>query len=101
MARTINAPFVDFNGHKYKPGEEEALAKVLPKRDIETFVKHDILEGDWSDAGELPRVRDLEEHLGTLETAEEVRSLQGRDDRKSAAPLYEARLAEIAESEGQ
>jgi hypothetical protein len=85
MARTINAPFVDFNGHKYKPGEEEALAKVLPKRDIETFVKHDILQGDWSDAGELPRVRDLE----------------SRDDRKSATPYYEARLAEIAESEGQ
>ncbi len=94
-SKTINAPFVDFNGHKYRPGEEDALAAVLPKRDVEVFVEKGILEGDWDDAGELPTLKDLPEHLTALESVEEVRSLQERDDRKKAAPIYEARIAEI------
>lgn len=99
MAKTINAKFVDFNGHKYKPGEEEALAKVLPKRDIDVFVEKGILQGDWDDAGELPAVRDLPDHLASLESVEEVKALQQRDDRKSAQSLYENRITEIEEQD--
>lgn len=95
MAKTINAKFVDFNGHKYAPGEEEALAKVLPKRDIDVYVEKGILQGDWSDSGELPAVKDLPDHLASLETVEEVRALQQRDQRKSAASHYDDRIAEI------
>jgi hypothetical protein len=93
----MNAKFVDFNGRKYKPDEVDELAKVLPKRDIDVFVGAGILEGDWSNAGELPSVRDLPDHLAGLETVEEVRALQARDERKSAAAHYDARIAEIEE----
>jgi hypothetical protein len=97
MKRAINAPFVDFNGHKYEPGEEDALALVLPKRDVEIFMEKGILEGDWlaADARELPAVSDLPDYLAGLETVEEVRAVQQRDTRKSAAKHYEERLAEL------
>jgi hypothetical protein len=97
--KTINAPFVDFNGRKYRPGEEDELAAVLPKRDVEVFAKAGVLEGDWSGAGELPPVRDLADHLADISTIEEVKSLQARDTRKGAAPIYEARIAEIEEQD--
>lgn len=95
--KTINAPFVDFNGHKYEPGEEDKLALVLPKRDVGIFLDKGILEGDWlePEARELPTVGDLPDYLAELETVEEVRALQQRDARKGAARHYEDRIAEI------
>jgi hypothetical protein len=97
MARTINAEFVDFNGHKYEPGEEDALAMVLPKRDVDIFVERGILKGDWSspEIRELPAVADLPDYLSDLETVEEVRAAQQRDTRKSAGKHYQDRIAEI------
>jgi hypothetical protein len=66
--RTINADFVDFNGHKYEPGEEDALALVLPKRDVEIFMEKGILKGDWlnPEVRELPAVADLPDYLADL-----------------------------------
>lgn len=54
-------------------------------------------ENDTGKEGEspLPKVDELKEHLENLESAEEVRALQSRDTRKTAAPIYEARLAEL------
>lgn len=95
--RAINAKFVDHNGVKYRPGDEEKLAKVLPKRDIDVFVEKGILTGDWSEAGELPPIKDLQDYLAGVESADEVHALQARDDRKGAAALYDARIAEIEE----
>jgi hypothetical protein len=95
--RSINADFVDFNGHKYEPGEEDALALVLPKRDVEIFMEKGILKGDWlaPEVRELPAVSDLPDHLSDLNTIEEVRALQQRDTRKSAAKHYTDRIAEL------
>lgn len=45
--------------------------------------------------GKLPAVAELAAHLATLDV-EAVQALQAKDDRKSAAPLYDARLAELA-----
>lgn len=42
----------------------------------------------------LPPVPDLAAHLATLD-ADGVAALQARDTRKSAAPLYAARLADL------
>jgi hypothetical protein len=97
MARTINADFVDFNGHKYEPGEEDALAMVLPKRDAEIFMEKGILKGDWlaPEIRELPAVSDLPDYLSDLETVEQVRAVQQRDTRKSAGKHYQDRIAEI------
>jgi hypothetical protein len=95
--RTINADFVDFNGHKYEPGEEDALALVLPKRDVEIFMEKGILKGDLlnPEVREMPAVADLPDYLADLGTVEEVRALQQRDTRKSAAKHYEERIAEL------
>ena len=93
--KTINAKHVDFNGRKYVPGEEDELAAVLPKRDVDVFVERGILTGDWSGAGELPPVKDLARFLSGIETVEDVRALQSRDNRKSAAEIYDERIAEI------
>lgn len=43
----------------------------------------------------LPPVRALAAHLAELD-AEAVKALQASDDRNSAAPIYAARLAELA-----
>lgn len=43
----------------------------------------------------LPPVRSLADHLAALDL-EAVKALQATDDRQSAAPLYAARLAELA-----
>lgn len=43
----------------------------------------------------LPAIPDLAAHLATLDV-DAVKALQAKDDRKSAAALYEARLAELA-----
>lgn len=94
-SKTINAPFVDFNGHRYKPGEEDQLAAVLPKRDVDVYVERGILEGDWSGAGELPSIKNLPDHLAGIESADDVRALKARDERKSAAVIYDARIAEL------
>lgn len=47
----------------------------------------------------LPTIKDLKDHVAGLKTVEEVQALAKRDDRKSAEPIYDARIAEI-ESEG-
>lgn len=44
---------------------------------------------------ELPKMADLRDRLAGLTTAEDVRAMQKRDDRKKAAPMYKARLAEL------
>jgi hypothetical protein len=47
------------------------------------------------DESELPTVDELEGHLATLGSADEVRAMQKRDKRKTAVPMYEARLAAL------
>lgn len=44
----------------------------------------------------LPSVSKLAAHLDTLSDVAAVQALQARDTRKSAGPLYEARLAALA-----
>jgi hypothetical protein len=52
-------------------------------------------DGDEGDDESLPKVADLKEHLENLESTEEIRELQTRDKRKTAQPIYEARLEEL------
>ena len=44
---------------------------------------------------ELPNVSDLQEHLASITSIDEVKALQAQDDRKTAQPLYDARIAEL------
>lgn len=43
----------------------------------------------------LPTIKDLKDHVAGLKTVEEVQALAKRDDRKSAEPIYDARIAEL------
>lgn len=44
----------------------------------------------------LPTVKDLPAHVAKMTSAADVKAMAKRDDRVSAEPIYEARLAEIA-----
>jgi hypothetical protein len=59
------------------------------------YVPPTVTEKPREPTGKLPPVGELAAHLATLE-ADAVIALQAKDDRKSVAPLYEARLAELA-----
>jgi hypothetical protein len=65
--------------------------------DVEIFMEKGILKGDWlaPELRELPAVGDLADYLADLGTVEEVRALQQRDTRKSAAKHYQDRIAEL------
>jgi hypothetical protein len=43
----------------------------------------------------LPTVKDLPTHVSKMTSAADVKAMAKRDDRVSAAPIYEARLAEL------
>jgi hypothetical protein len=51
------------------------------------------------EADELPTVDELDSHLASMTTVEEVRALKRRDKRVTAAPKYEARIAELKAQE--
>jgi hypothetical protein len=53
-------------------------------------------EADNKTAIELPTVAQLAEVLAGITDAEVIRTMQQSDERKSAQPIYEARLVEIA-----
>jgi hypothetical protein len=52
-------------------------------------------ESETEQSDELPKIADLDEHLQSLTSAAEVKALQKRDERVTAGPMYEARLAEL------
>lgn len=81
----------------YVPGEEEELYAVLSEAEAAEYQTRRMLAGDWSGSGggALPPVVRLEAHLSSLNSVEEVEALAARDDRKTAQPLYEARIAEL------
>jgi hypothetical protein len=43
----------------------------------------------------LPTIRDLPDHVAGLKTVAEVKAMAKRDDRVSAEPIYDARIAEL------
>ena len=45
----------------------------------------------------LPTIKDLADHVAGLKTVAEVKAMAKRDDRVSAEPIYEARIAELEE----
>lgn len=49
------------------------------------------------DDDSLPPVKDLKDHVAGLKTVAEVKAMAKRDDRVSAEPIYEARIAELEE----
>jgi len=54
-----------------------------------------VVEEEGAEETELPKLADLADYLATLTTADEVKVLQARDERKGAVEHYEARLAEL------
>lgn len=82
----------------YEPGDEDALARATPQWNLDQMVTKGFLSGDWSKAAQestLPKIGELADHLSTLSTVAEVEALQERDGRKTAAPIYEARIAQL------
>jgi prepilin-type processing-associated H-X9-DG protein len=45
---------------------------------------------------EIPKIAELDDHLASLTTVAQVKALQKRDDRVTAQPKYEARIAELS-----
>jgi len=43
----------------------------------------------------LPTIKDLPDAVGKLKTVAEVKAMAKRDDRATAGPIYDARIAEI------
>lgn len=52
------------------------------------------------EADELPTVAELEQHLAGMTDVAAITAMQARDERKSAAKLYEARLAQLEKPQG-
>lgn len=95
MANTVQVNLrrtYGYLGTSYGPGVvsvPQGLARALGLEPIED---QDNSRGDGAD---LPPVSKLEDHLASLTSVDEVRALQNRDERKTALPLYEARIAEL------
>jgi len=117
MAESKKAAIVRgvYLGNKtYAPGQESELAEVASAAMLERLSARGAISGEWSSkksesrsggSGEstggtsepapLPTIANLEAHLAGLTDAKAVRELQKRDERVTAAPLYEARLAAL------
>lgn len=67
---------------------------ALPPADTGTKGESEQQLEDDSKPG-LPKIADLAAHLETVTSADEVRAMQATDARKTAQPLYDARLAEL------
>lgn len=85
----------------YRPGEEDALASALGETNVDRLVEKGYLVGDWSggrsESGETAdevTLADLPGHISSM-SADEVKALQKRDERKGAVPIYEARLGQL------
>ena len=78
---------------------EERSAAVLAKA-FATALKGGAVKGSAtapadSTGDELPTIKDLPDHVAKLDTVKEVKAMAKRDDRVSAEPIYDARIAEI------
>ena len=51
-------------------------------------------DSDTDDAA-LPTIKELADHVAKLKTVAEVKAMAKRDDRVSAEPIYDARIAEL------
>lgn len=80
-------------------GVLDELAAKSPQSAAEDLAQTAAGEGedtdDEEDDASLPPVAQLKEHLESLESEEEIKALQKQDKRKTAKPIYAARLAEL------
>jgi hypothetical protein len=107
MAQKINQT-VRLGLRSYKAGQEKELAEVLTKDQNDYLTGLNAISGFSSRRSSSSQedgaedatvgVKDLPAHLSGIEDVEEIRRLAKGDTRSTAAPHYEARIAEL---EGQ
>lgn len=77
---------------KVKTADTESGFMIINKSDFDPAV-HEAFAATV--LAKLPNIKDLPEHLATLTDLDAVRAMAASDDRSSAAPLYEARIAAL------
>ncbi len=102
----LTQPVRDEDGTLYMPGSGVKIPAAFAKRLQEPLRKDDTatvrsgavrLADAQEEADELPAVPRLADHIAEMDEAQ-VRSLMEQDDRKSAVPVYEKRLAELQQA---
>ncbi len=73
--------------------KEDGAEAVINKDDFDS----DLYEMVKVERKDLPLVADLQDLLQRVTSIEEVQAMMDEDDRKTAQPIYRARLAELEE----
>ena len=73
--------------------ETECGYMIINQSDFDPSVHESVDEDGHAESAPLPAVSKLAAHLETITEIGIVRAMQERDTRKSAASLYDARLA--------
>lgn len=78
-------------------GRAIATAIVDPKGTLgkKNASKGEGTSGQTSGDDALPTIKDLPDAVGKLKTVADVKAMAKRDDRATAGPIYDARIAEL------